>query len=373
MYKLIRPLLFKTPPETIHSVVTAALKYIVRGKMKDVIRSHYKIKDERLEVNLFDTCFENPVGVAAGFDKNGEIVNQLAALGFGYVEIGAVTPVEQSGHDKPRLFRLEEDNALINRMGFNNKGSGTVAETLEEYSEVDVPIGVNIGLSNDVDFDNASEEYCHTYRQLEEYGDYFVINVSCPNLPGLRSLQEGDKLEEIITTLQKEGASPLLIKLSPDMESEEIENAVEVADNCDIDGIIATNTSSKRPETLENPDETPEGGLSGEPIKEDSTKVIRLIAEETDTPIIGVGGVSTPEDAYEKIRAGADLVQLYTGLVYEGPKIAKNINNGLIRLIERDEFASIREAVGADVAEIEEAHQEGSLESPSEKLGPLNA
>lgn len=339
-YHFIRPILFRLDPEVAHTIVSSILRKVISGPIAEMVAEYYTVNDARLESRIFDLHFPNPVGLAAGFDKNAKMVNELASLGFGHIEIGAVTSHPQDGNDRPRLFRLEEELAIINRMGFNNEGAETISKRLAGTKHPGVPIGVNIGKLEDAPIDDAPKEYSRVYEMLENYGDYFVVNVSCPNIPRLRTLQEGENLNKIISVLQREGDKPILVKISPDMDENEIEETISVAEAMDVDGIIATNTSN-----------TSRGGLSGKPIEEKATKTIRFIAERTDIPIIGVGGVSSADDAYEKIRAGASLIQLYTGLIYQGPSIARNINRGLLELLERDNFNSLQEAIGADLEE----------------------
>jgi dihydroorotate dehydrogenase len=259
-----------------------------------------------------------------------------------------VTAEPQAGNPKPRLFRLPEDGAIVNRMGFNNDGADVVGRRLDEL-DARVPIGVNIGKSKSAPNDEAESDYLYTFERVREGGDYFVVNVSSPNTPGLRELQERDRLESILGTLVDAGAEPLLVKLSPNLTDAAIVEALEVVETLDLDGVIATNTTTDRPATLRSARAGEEGGLSGKPIEDDATEMVRFIAERTDKPVVGVGGISDAAGAYEKIRNGASLVQLYTGLVYEGPTVARDINRGLVELLERDGFDSIEEAVGVDI------------------------
>lgn len=349
LYSLLRPALFRLPAETAHTLVTTLLKESQRTPATALARGHYHIDDPRLSVSLLGQRFSNPVGVAAGFDKNGEFPRALEALGFGHIEIGGVTADPQAGNPKPRMFRLPEDEAIINRMGFNNDGADRVGARLERIQRPEVPVGVNIGKSKATPPERAPEDYRYTYRRLAEHGDFFVVNVSSPNTPGLRDLQGEAHLRGILTALQDAGASPLLVKLSPDLTEGAIEDVVAVVSDLELDGVVATNTTTDRPETLRGVYRNETGGLSGRPVESQSTDVIRFIAGRTDVPIIGVGGVFTAEDAYRKIRAGASLVQLYTGLVYHGPSIAREINEGLLALLERDGFDSVEAAVGADL------------------------
>ncbi len=349
LYELLQPALFAIPPETAHNATHRLLRGIQGTPAESLLRDRYVVHDDRLRVDAFDTTFPNPVGVAAGFDKNAEVPRALAALGFGHVEVGGVTAEKQPGNPRPRLFRLRENDALINRMGFNNEGADVVGDRLDRNPSPEVPMGINIGKSKSTPLDEAAADYRYTYRRVAAGGDYFVVNVSSPNTPGLRELQNRAALEEILGTLVDAGASPLLVKLSPDLPTAAIEDALAVVADIGLDGVIATNTTTSRPDVLVSPSRAERGGLSGKPIEEMATGLIRFVAERTDVPIVGVGGVSDAEGAYEKIRAGASVVQLYTGLVYEGPGIARDINRGLLDRLERDGFETVEDAVGADL------------------------
>jgi dihydroorotate dehydrogenase len=349
VYRAVKPLLFALPPETAHEAVTALLRAGQRDPILSVLESRLCVRDDRLAVEAFDNAFPNPIGVAAGFDKNAEVPRALAALGFGHVELGAVTAERQPGNPRPRLFRLPEDEALVNRMGFNNEGADAVGRRLDAARLPDVPVGVNIGKSKGTPLEDAPADYRYTYERVADAGDYFVVNVSSPNTPGLRSLQQRDNLTAIIEALQEAGAAPLLVKFSPDLSRAAVADGVALAEELGLDGIIATNTTTDRPDSLASPNRAEAGGLSGKPLRAEATSVVRFVAERTTLPVVGVGGVFTAEDAYEKLRAGASLVQLYTGLIYRGPTIARDINRGLLRLLERDGFDSVEEAVGADL------------------------
>jgi dihydroorotate dehydrogenase len=348
LYARFKPLLFRLSPETAHNLVHHGLELAQATPMAGLLRRQYVVEDPRLSVDTLGETFPNPIGVAAGFDKNAEIPPALAALGFGHVEIGGVTAEQQAGNPRPRMFRLPADEAIINRMGFNNHGADRIGNRLSSV-DIDVPLGVNIGKSKATPLAEAADDYAYTYERVAEHGDYFVVNVSSPNTPGLRELQDREPLERILTRLQDAGASPLLVKLSPDLTDAAIEEALAVVDDLGLDGVVATNTTTERPDTLSSPDRDEEGGLSGKPIEECATRTVRFVAERTDVPVIGVGGVFTAEDAYRKLRAGASLVQLYTGLVYQGPAIARDINEGLLELLDEDGFNSVEEAVGADL------------------------
>ncbi|QCJ46727.1 quinone-dependent dihydroorotate dehydrogenase [Haloprofundus sp. MHR1] len=348
LYDATKPALFALPPETAHRTTHRLLRAVQHTRVEDALARRYTVDDDRLRVDLFDESFPNPVGVAAGFDKNAEIPSVLAALGFGHVEVGGVTAERQPGNPRPRMFRLPEDRAIVNRMGFNNHGADAVGERLESGELPDVPVGINIGKSKSTPLTEAADDYLYTYERVADAGDYFVVNVSSPNTPGLRDLQNRESLERILGGLADAGASPLLVKLSPDLPEPAIEEALAVVDDLSLDGVVATNTTTERPASLRNPNRAERGGLSGKPIENRATKMIRFVARRTSVPIIGVGGVSDAEGAYEKIRAGASLVQLYTALVYEGPSVARDINAGLLELLERDGFDSVEAAVGVD-------------------------
>ena len=347
MYRLLKPLLFRLPPETAHETVSTLLGVAQRTGLERAYAGHFCVDDERLAVDAFGQSFPNPVGVAAGFDKNAEITRALAALGFAHVEVGAVTAERQPGNPKQRLFRLREDDALVNRMGFNNEGADEVGERLASQQLPDIPVGVNIGKSKTTPLADAPSDYRYTYERVANAGDYFVVNVSSPNTPGLRELQDRAQLAGILRELQDAGAAPLLVKLSPDLHHDAVVDAVELANDLGLDGVVATNTTTDRPESLSSPQAPETGGLSGRPIRARATDQVQFVAERTDLPVVGVGGVFTAADAYEKIRAGASVVQLYTGLLYRGPGIARDINEGLLDLLDRDGFESVEDAVGA--------------------------
>ena len=348
-YHFLKPILFTIPPESAHSIVHQTGRYLERTRAPAVLRRYFAVQDERLAVSVFNTKFSNPVGVAAGFDKNAMIPDVLGGCGFGHVEIGGVTAEAQEGNPRPRLFRLPADEALINRMGFNNDGADVIAHRLGNRMPPTVPIGVNIGKSKSASPAQAPADYRYTYEKLAPYGDFFVVNVSSPNTPGLRKLQQREQLDRIVCELLDAGAEPLLVKLSPDLSREAIRSVMEVVDERDLDGIIATNTTVQRPDSLRHHNRIQSGGLSGQPLTTTATDIVRFVAQQTSVPIIGVGGIASADEAYERIRAGASLVQLYTGLVYEGPGIAKRINQGLLTRLEADGFDSVEDAVGVDI------------------------
>ena len=349
LYDFLRPALFSLSAETAHGVGTTALATAQGTPVERICHRALGVDDDRLATTAFGQSFANPVGVAAGFDKNAEIPGMLAALGFGHVEIGGVTAERQPGNPRPRMFRLREDDAIVNRMGFNNHGADVVGERLATSSLPEVPVGLNIGKSKSTPLEDAPSDYRYTFEQCGDAIDYSVVNVSSPNTPGLRELQHRDALEAILGTLLDAGAGPLLVKLSPDLPEKAVSEALAVVDDLDLDGVIATNTTTTRPESLQSPEQAERGGLSGKPIEEPSTAFVSRVARQTDVPVVGVGGISDAAGAYAKIRAGADLVQLYTALVYEGPTVARDINRGLCELLSRDGFDHVSEAVGVDI------------------------
>ncbi|WP_435184245.1 quinone-dependent dihydroorotate dehydrogenase [Halobellus sp. EA9] len=348
-YRAAGPVLFSLPAETAHRLVHRGLRAVQHTPAEDALRRRLAVDDDRLRVEAFGESFPNPVGVAAGFDKNAELPAILGALGFGHVEVGGVTARAQPGNPRPRMFRLVEDRAIVNRMGLNNEGADAVGERLRTGPDPGIPVGVNVALSEATDADDAPEDYRYTYEQVADSADYLAVNVSCPNSEGMRELQNRDSLEAILGELVDAGAAPLLVKLSPDLPEPAIEDALAVVDDFDLDGVIATNTTTDRPEGLRSPNRAEKGGLSGAPIEDRATEMVRFVAERTDAPVVGVGGVSDAAGAYAKIRAGASLVQLYTGLVYEGPTLARDINEGLLELLDRDGFDRIEDAVAADL------------------------
>ena len=349
MYGAVKPLLFRLPPETAHDLIVRLLQASQHDAVLEVLRRQFVVNDDRLATRAFGVPFPNPVGVAAGFDKNARVPRALGALGFGHVEVGGVTAEAQPGNPRPRLFRLPEDRALVNRMGFNNEGADAVGRRLATAKTPEIPLGVNVGKSKSTPLEEAAEDYLYTYERVGDHADFVVVNVSSPNTPGLRDLQDRGPLETILGTLVDAGASPLLVKVSPDLHRDAIADVVELAEDLNLDGIVATNTTITRDEDLRNSNRVEEGGLSGKPLEGRSTELVRFVASRSDLPVVGVGGIFTAEDAYEKIRAGASLVQLYTGLVYEGPTIARDINRGLLEFLDRDGFDSIEDAVGADL------------------------
>ena len=308
--------------------------------MKALFKSLYFVNDQRLERQLFGLTFRNPVGLAAGFDKNAVLYNELSNFGFGFIEIGTITPKPQDGNPKKRLFRLKEDSGIINRMGFNNGGVEVAVEQLKKNKGV--LIGGNIGKNKITPNENAVDDYVTCFNALFDYVDYFVVNVSSPNTPNLRALQEKKPLTELLKELQKlnanhtEGnrrAKPILLKIAPDLSDDQLLDIIEIVAETKIDGVIATNTTIAR-DGLQSSNKKEVGGLSGKPLTNRSTEVIRFLSEKSNKafPIIGVGGIHSVEDAIEKIEAGADLLQIYTGFIYEGPKLIKSINKAILKV-----------------------------------------
>lgn len=347
MYKrIILPILFRFDAETIHHAVTTLLKFAFSlPGVAAISRRLYVIDDPRLARTVFGLPFPNPVGMAAGFDKNAELVSELSDLGFGFVEIGTVTPRPQPGNPRPRLFRLKADQGLINRMGFNNKGVGPAGGRLRFFEKNragrPVIIGGNIGKNKDTPNENAISDYLIGFRELFDTVHYFVVNVSSPNTPGLRDLQEREPLTRLLSALQTENRQrpapkPILLKIAPDLTNGQLDDIIAIVAETGIAGVIATNTTISRSGLLTNPatvDQLGAGGVSGRPLRERSTEVIRYLHEQSGGafPIIGVGGIFSAEDAQEKLRAGASLVQVYTSFIYEGPGLAKRINQALLR------------------------------------------
>jgi dihydroorotate dehydrogenase len=341
MYKLIlRPLLFLFDPEKIHYFVFNSIKNLFKiPGVKWMASKVHTLEDKKLEKSLFGLTFKNPVGLAAGFDKDAKLYNELAAFGFGFIEIGTLTPLPQEGNPKKRMFRLSDDSGLINRMGFNNGGVKEAVERLKKNNS-GIIIGGNIGKNKVTPNEKAVDDYEICFNELHPYVDYFVVNVSSPNTPNLRALQDKKPLTEILVKLKTLNASknkqrPILLKIAPDLTDSQLDDIIEIVSETKIDGIIATNTTISRENlktSKEKLEEIGNGGLSGKPVKERSTEVIRYLNTKSKKafPIIGVGGIHTPEDAIEKLEAGADLVQVYTGFVYEGPGMVKKIIKKLL-------------------------------------------
>lgn len=347
MYRLfIRPILFLFDPEKVHYWSFSTIQFLSKLGLSGLFKSLYLIEDTRLERELFGLKFKNPVGLAAGFDKNAALYNELSDFGFGFVEIGTLTPKPQEGNPKKRLFRLKEDEAIINRMGFNNEGVFEAVEHLKK--EHRVLIGGNIGKNKHTPNADAIKDYLICFDALFDHVDYFVVNVSSPNTPGLRELQDKEPLTALLVALQKENGryanqrntprKPILLKIAPDLTDEQLYDIIDIVAITQIDGVIATNTTIARDQLKSHVLVTEEaGGLSGRPLKNRSTEVIRFLSQKSDKafPIIGVGGIHSAADALEKLEAGADLIQLWTGFVYEGPALVKRINKALLERTEK--------------------------------------
>lgn len=337
MYKfLIRPFLFLFDPEQVHHFTFNLIRFFCQFDwLRNAIQRRYTISDKQLEREVFGIKFPNPVGLAAGFDKDAALFNELAAFGFGFIEIGTVTPKPQKGNPKKRLFRLREDEALINRMGFNNGGASAASVRLKQSHKV--IIGGNIGKNKVTPNEEAETDYLDCFETLFEVVDYFVVNVSSPNTPNLRQLQEKEPLMKLLQKLQernyaKAHPKPILLKIAPDLSDEQLMEIIEIVSETRIAGVIATNTTISRA-NLNSENKTQAGGLSGKPLRNRSTEVIRFLYEKSGGafPIIGVGGIHSAQDAIEKLEAGASLIQLYTGFIYEGPSLVKSINKQILR------------------------------------------
>ncbi len=346
MYKiLIRPILFLFDPEAVHHFTFRAIKFFSRLGLGGIFRKIFVVDDPRLEREVFGVRFKNPVGLAAGFDKDAKLYNEFSDFGFGFVEIGTVTPKPQPGNPKKRLFRLKDDKAIINRMGFNNKGVFEAVEQLKKRHRVIV--GGNIGKNKVTANEDALKDYLICFEALFDHVDYFVVNVSSPNTPGLRELQDREPLTKLLKKLKSQNKKlakstskkekPILLKIAPDLTDDQLLDIIEIVADTKIDGVIATNTTIARNDLkshLTLSEET--GGLSGKPLTDRSTEVIRFLADNSRKafPIIGVGGIHSEADALEKLEAGADLVQLYTGFIYEGPALIKKINKAILEKMD---------------------------------------
>ncbi|MBU3012040.1 quinone-dependent dihydroorotate dehydrogenase [Polaribacter vadi] len=342
MYKLIiRPFFFLFDPEKIHYFTFSLVKFLSKIPLvPNLFRSLYQVNDKKLERNLFGLTFKNPVGLAAGFDKNAVLYNELANFGFGFIEIGTVTPKGQVGNPKKRLFRLKDDQGIVNRMGFNNEGLAIAIKQLKK-NKGKVIIGGNIGKNTQTLPENYTADYKECFKGLHPYVDYFVLNVSCPNVGSHAKLNDKDYLVELITECQKlnnleEKQKPILLKIAPDLNDVQLDEIIELVAETKIDGVIASNTSTNRSNLKASEARLKEignGGVSGQPIKNQSTKVIKYLADNSNKsfPIIGVGGIHSEQDALDKLNAGADLVQIYTGFIYEGPSLVKRINKAILK------------------------------------------
>tara|TARA_B110000908_G_scaffold148315_1_gene180726 strand:- start:5276 stop:6307 length:1032 start_codon:yes stop_codon:yes gene_type:complete len=342
VYKLIvRRFLFLFDPEKVHYFTFSLIRVLCKIPFVSAIfRNLYQLNDKKLERNLFGLHFTNPVGLAAGFDKNAVLYNELANFGFGFIEIGTITPKEQAGNPKKRLFRLKDDEGIINRMGFNNAGVAEAIKNLKKNKHK-VIIGGNIGKNTNTNPEDYTSDYLEVFKELHPFVDYFVLNVSCPNVDSHAKLNDKEYLFELITACQKQNnlfqiKKPILIKIAPDLNNAQLDEIIALVAETKIDGVIASNTSTTRVNlkvSNKRLKEIGNGGISGQPIKNQSTKVIKYLSEKSNKsfPIIGVGGIHSAADALEKIEAGADLVQIYTGFIYEGPGLIKKINKALLK------------------------------------------
>ncbi|MCX6780411.1 MAG: quinone-dependent dihydroorotate dehydrogenase [Candidatus Magasanikbacteria bacterium] len=342
MYKsLIFPILSQFDAEEMHEFIFSLLKIIfyIPG-IRWLTKKIYTIEDPELECTVFGLKFKNPIGLAAGLDKGAELFEQLACFGFGFIEIGTVTPLPQPGNDRPRLFRLKKDEALINRMGFNGEGVKVVVNRLKKRKNHQIIIGGNIGKNKITSNEDAIKDYEICFNEMFDWVDYFVVNVSSPNTPGLRALQDKEPLAKLLVRLQelnaqREKPKPILLKIAPDLTNEQLDDIIEIIKETKLDGVVATNTTISRDHLKTSPEiieKIGAGGLSGKPLTIRSTEVVKYLAEKSGNafPIIAVGGIHNAADAIEKIKAGATLVQIYTGFIYEGPALIKKINKEIL-------------------------------------------
>ena len=348
MFSVLRPFLFKLDPETTHDLAIKSLKF------NYLPRKMFEVEDEQiLNIELLGKNFPNPIGLAAGFDKSGEVYNSLLKFGFGFVEIGTVTPLKQFGNPKPRIFRLEDDSALINRLGFNNDGIEIIKNRIKSEKKKGV-VGINIGPNKNTK--DQKNDFCIGLKNFFDIADYITVNISSPNTEGLRDFHDRGKLEDLLLALNKIKSEnkiniPLLLKISPDIKDNHISEIADTAIKNDISGIILTNTTNSNKDNLISDFKKEEGGLSGEPLQQISTNMIKKFYKQLNgkIPIIGVGGVNSGKSAYEKIIAGASLLQLYTGLVYKGPSIVKNIKKELIQILKVEGLNNIKDAIGKNL------------------------
>ena len=348
MFSVLRPFLFKLDPETTHDLAIKSLKF------NYLPRKMFEVEDEQiLNIKLLGKNFPNPIGLAAGFDKSGEVYNSLLKFGFGFVEIGTVTPLKQFGNPKPRIFRLEDDGALINRLGFNNDGIEIIKNRIKSEKKKGV-VGINIGPNKNTK--DQKNDFCIGLKNFFDIADYITVNISSPNTEGLRDFHDQEKLEDLLLALNKIKSEnkiniPLLLKISPDIKDNQISEIADTAIKNDISGIILTNTTNSNKDKLISDFKKEEGGLSGEPLQQISTNMIKKFYKQLNgkIPIIGVGGVNSGKSAYEKIIAGASLLQLYTGLVYKGPSIVKNIKKELIQILKVEGLNNIKDAIGKNL------------------------
>jgi len=341
MYYLLRRVLFFFDPEKVHYFTMDSLSFLLKlSPVRWFFKRSFLSSEADLETEVFGLKFKNPVGLAAGFDKNAKYINELSYCGFGFIEIGTLTPKAQDGNPKVRLFRLKEDQGIINRMGFNNDGVEIATHHLKKARKNGVLVGGNIGKNKVTPNEKAVDDYLICFERLFDHVDYFAVNVSSPNTPNLRALQEKEPLEHLLNTLVSKNNThanpkPILLKIAPDLSNTQLDDIVDIFSSTNIDGLIATNTTISRENLLTDAklvDEMGAGGLSGRPVKNRSTEVIRYITNKSDgkIPIVGVGGIHSDEDAIEKLKAGASLIQMYTGFIYEGPAVIKRINKAIV-------------------------------------------
>ena len=349
-YNQLKKLLFKLEPETAHGLAGLGFRSLPYcPPLTHCLRRHYFVKHPLLRQHIFGRTFQNPVGLAAGLDKDGQYIKTMPSLGFGFTEIGTVTPQPQEGNPKPRLFRLIDDNSLQNAMGFNNKGAYAMQKHLKKIQFFDYPIGINIGKNKLTPENEALDDYEKLFKTFQDYGDYIVINISSPNTPGLRDLQNENFIKRIFEMGKEISVKPILLKIAPDMEAQEAITLSLVAVEAGADGIIATNTTIDYSLT-DSPHKKDFGGISGALLKDKSYKLFQALGEalHDKTLLISVGGIDSAEEAYRRIKAGASLVQIYSLFIYKGPSLIKEINEGLIVLLRKDGYSHISEAIGAD-------------------------
>ncbi len=348
MFSVIRPFLFNLDPEVAHDLAIKSLKF------NPLPRKMFELEDEEmLNIQLLGQDFSNPIGLAAGFDKSAEVYNSIIKLGFGFVEVGTVTPLKQFGNPKPRIFRLENDGALINRLGFNNDGMELIKSRINSEGKKGI-VGINIGPNKDTK--NQKNDFCLCLKNFFDVADYITVNISSPNTEGLRNFHDQEKLKELLVALNKikkdnKSNIPLLLKVSPDIDESDIPEIIDVVIKNNISAIVLTNTTSGNRENLKNKAKNEQGGLSGEPLQQISTNMIKKFYKLLNgtIPIIGVGGINSGKSAYEKIIAGASLLQLYTGFVYRGPSTAKDIKKELIQILKSDGIKNIKDAIGKGI------------------------
>ncbi|MBO41955.1 MAG: dihydroorotate dehydrogenase (quinone) [Pelagibacteraceae bacterium] len=348
MFSVIRPFLFNLDPEVAHDLAIKSLKF------NPLPRKMFELEDEEmLNIQLLGQDFSNPIGLAAGFDKSAEVYNSIIKLGFGFVEVGTVTPLKQFGNPKPRIFRLENDGALINRLGFNNDGMELIKSRINSEGKKGI-VGINIGPNKDTK--NQKNDFCLCLKNFFDVADYITVNISSPNTEGLRNFHDQEKLKELLVALNKikkdnKSNIPLLLKVSPDIDESDIPEIIDVVIKNNISAIVLTNTTSGNRKNLKNKAKNEQGGLSGEPLQQISTNMIKKFYKLLNgtIPIIGVGGINSGKSAYEKIIAGASLLQLYTGFVYRGPSTAKDIKKELIQILKSDGIKNIKDAIGKGI------------------------